>query len=179
LQLGNAYTELDRLETAEALFRRALAQDDTSAHTRRRLADVLAAQNAIADAVNEYLAIVHAYKASVAAHKEALGAAALEEQRQQAAARATGSHSDELLLHHSDSEAQQVDLAVPLPSDETTAGNKASQHHPGPAPRDRAECVAALTECTRLLRSLGRDNEIAPLRAFRAELQQEATENSQ
>jgi len=131
---------------------------------------VLAAQNAIADAVNEYLAVVHAYKASVAAQKEAAGAAALEQQRLQASARAQGSHGDDLLL--------QDDSGVPSNLSGAATKEKVGQD-PDPAPRDRAECLAALTECTRLLRSLGRDNEIEALRALRIELQEEATDKFQ
>jgi tetratricopeptide (TPR) repeat protein len=95
-ELANAYTEIDRLETAEALFRRSLAVDETSSHTRRRLADVLSAQNAYVDAVNEYLKVVDAFKKG--------GGAA-----------------------------------------------------------DKAECLAAIAQCEKLLKSLGRADEIKPL----------------
>ena len=61
-ELANAYTEIDRFDTAEELFRRSLAVDEGSAHTRRRLADVLSAQNAVADAVNEYMKVIDAVK---------------------------------------------------------------------------------------------------------------------
>jgi len=56
-ELGNAYTQVDLLDTAEALFRRSLAHDP-SPHTRRRLADVLSAQNSMAEAVNEYRRVI-------------------------------------------------------------------------------------------------------------------------
>lgn len=58
-ELANSYTALDLLESAEALFRRSLACE-SSAHTRRRLADVLSAQNSLAAAVNEYKAVIEA-----------------------------------------------------------------------------------------------------------------------
>ena len=58
-ELANSYTALNLLESAEALFRRSLACEP-SAHTRRRLADVLSAQNSLAAAVNEYKAVIEA-----------------------------------------------------------------------------------------------------------------------
>ena len=58
-ELANSYTALDLLESAEALFRRSLSCE-SSAHTRRRLADVLSAQNSLAAAVNEYKAVIEA-----------------------------------------------------------------------------------------------------------------------
>lgn len=64
---------LDRLETAEALLRRSIAAD-ASAHTRRRLADVLAAQNAMAEAVNEYKRVIDAAEDSVRRSWETRGA---------------------------------------------------------------------------------------------------------
>jgi tetratricopeptide (TPR) repeat protein len=105
-ELGNAYTSLDRLETAEALFRRCLALDDSSAHTRRRLGDVLSAQNAVADAVNEYLKVVDTQKAAIA------------------------------------------------------RGDRSGA----------AECIAAITQCEKLLKTLGRVDEVAPLKAFKRAL---------
>jgi len=111
-ELGNAYTSADRLETAEALFRRSLAQDDGNVHTRRRLADVLAAQNAVADAVNEYIAIVDAFKAKAA------------------------------------------------------SGEFAKD--------DRAEVLVAIGQSKQLLKTLGRTEELPPLRALERELQTQA-----
>ena len=120
-ELGNAYTSVDRLETAEALFRRALAQDETNAHTRRRLADALAAQNAVADAVNEYLAVV-------AQHRDRLDAAA-------------GSGS--------------------------SGGEEGNNNMPR---AEREECLAALGQCKRLLKTLGRADELQPLRLLERRL---------
>ena len=56
-ELGNAYFALERYALAEALLRRAVAAEPkkgANAHTRRRLADVLAAQDATEDAIDMY-----------------------------------------------------------------------------------------------------------------------------
>lgn len=52
-EIGNALLGLDRLEGAEVVLRRSLAAQD-SVSTRRRLADVLAAQNCAESALREY-----------------------------------------------------------------------------------------------------------------------------
>ena len=130
-ELGNVYTSADRLETAEALFRRSLALDETNAHTRRRLADVLSAQNAVADAVNEYLAVVDAFRA---------------------------------LYDTLDEQAEQGEQALNLSGAGAGGGLSASPKI------DKDECVEALRQCEKLLKTLGRAEEVAPLRAFRKKL---------
>ena len=109
--------QIDRLETAEALFRRSLAVDEGSAHTRRRLADVLSAQNAIADAVNEYKKVIDAYKA-----KSLQPTAVAEAMTANAAAAAAAAEDAE-----------------------------------------KGECLEAIGQCEKLLKSLGRVDEIKPL----------------
>jgi len=52
-ELGNAYVAADKLEVAEKLFRRSLAAQD-SPMTRKRLADVLSAQNSAEAALTQY-----------------------------------------------------------------------------------------------------------------------------
>jgi tetratricopeptide (TPR) repeat protein len=112
-ELGNAYTSADRLETAEALFRRSLAQDESNVHTRRRLADALAAQNAVADAVNEYLLVVDTFRTKAAA-------------------------GDDMV------------------------------------PADRAEVIVAIAQCKQLLKTLGRSDELGPLRSLERVLREQA-----
>jgi len=56
-ELGNSYFQLERYAVAEALLRRAVAAEPkrgAKAHTQKRLADVLAAQNATEDAILQY-----------------------------------------------------------------------------------------------------------------------------
>ena len=56
-ELGNSYFQLERYAVAEALLRRAVAAEPkrgAKAHTRKRLADILAAQNATEDAILQY-----------------------------------------------------------------------------------------------------------------------------
>jgi tetratricopeptide (TPR) repeat protein len=116
-ELGNAYTSLDRLETAEGLFRRSLAVDENNSHTRRRLADALSAQNAVADAVNEYFRVIENFKEKM--------------------------------------------NSSPSISNEGENKNDAE---------DRKECLLAIGECEHLLKTLGRMEEFAPLKALRLEL---------
>lgn len=59
-ELASAYISIDHLSTAEDLLRRSLAVDPTATHTRRLLADVLASQNALAQAATEYKAVLEA-----------------------------------------------------------------------------------------------------------------------
>jgi hypothetical protein len=108
---------LDRLETAEALFRRSIA-NDPSVHARRRLADVLSAQNSMAEAVNEYKRVLETTSSKVAssAQRPACVLCALT-----------------FLL-------SQDDISH------------------------------ALTECARLLRALGREDEIQQVEAIRGDL---------
>jgi tetratricopeptide (TPR) repeat protein len=111
-ELGNAYTSLDRLETAEGLYRRSLAVDEGNSHTRRRLADVLSAQNAVADAVNEYFRVIDSCKEKY-------------------------------------SNPQQREKL----SDD-----------------DKKECLFAISQCKKLLKTLGRAEEFESLRQLRSAL---------
>jgi len=70
-ELGNAYIAADQLQTAESLLRRALASVD-SGNTRKRLADVLAAQNCAEAALNEYQIILQADDSDVKTRAEVL-----------------------------------------------------------------------------------------------------------
>jgi len=124
-ELGNVYTSLDRLETAEGLFRRSLAVDENNSHTRRRLADALSAQNAVADAVNEYLRVIETYKEN---------------------------KSSSSLTNYASSS-----------SSSSEEKNKKEEE-------DRKECLLAITQCEQLLKTLGRMEEFAPLRALQGDL---------
>jgi Tfp pilus assembly protein PilF len=70
-ELGNAYMAADQLQTAESLLRRALASVD-SGNTRKRLADVLAAQNCAEAALTEYEIILQANDSDVKTRAEVL-----------------------------------------------------------------------------------------------------------
>lgn len=60
-ELSNAFVAIDRLESAERLLRRSLACQDSS-HTRKLLADVLAAQNCAEDALRQYIRLLEVSK---------------------------------------------------------------------------------------------------------------------
>eukprot|EP00953_Heterococcus_sp_UTEX-ZZ885_P037994 19502-Heterococcus_DN1.PRE.3 len=98
-ELGNAFVSIDRLQAAEAMFRRALAVTTSSngfngvtvsstsatttsattsskavsVHVRRRLADVLSAQNSVALAIEEYKAVFMCDDAPIDERQQALG----------------------------------------------------------------------------------------------------------
>jgi tetratricopeptide (TPR) repeat protein len=94
-ELGNAFVSIDRLQAAEAMFRRALAvttasngsysatvptsttvissSKAASVHVRRRLADVLSAQNSVALAIEEYKAVFMCDDAPIDERQQALG----------------------------------------------------------------------------------------------------------
>jgi tetratricopeptide (TPR) repeat protein len=98
-ELGNAFVSIDRLQAAEAMFRRALAVTTSSngsngvtvsstsatttstttsskavsVHVRRRLADVLSAQNSVALAIEEYKAVFMCEDAPIDERQQALG----------------------------------------------------------------------------------------------------------
>jgi tetratricopeptide (TPR) repeat protein len=70
-ELGNAYMAVDQLQTAESLLRRALASVD-SANTRKRLAEVLSAQNCAEAALEEYQTILQSLDSDVKTRAEVL-----------------------------------------------------------------------------------------------------------
>ena len=61
-EMATSYIAVDKLQTAEDLIRRALANDDltgkSNPHTRRLLGDVLAGQNNAAQAIDEYQSVI-------------------------------------------------------------------------------------------------------------------------
>ena len=61
-EMATSYIAVDKLQTAENLIRRALAEDDlkgkSNPHTRRLLGDVLAGQNNAAQAIDEYQSVI-------------------------------------------------------------------------------------------------------------------------
>ncbi|KAG5176026.1 hypothetical protein JKP88DRAFT_351274 [Tribonema minus] len=77
-KLGNAFVSVDRLARAEDMLRRALSRETAAgssgagAHVRRRLADVLSAQNCVAAAVGEYREVLLSTDAPAAERQEAL-----------------------------------------------------------------------------------------------------------